>query len=71
MAARERKVDAWLCTIDKTCNRDIDDDDDDHDDHHADNHNDEDCPPGMIGGVPFEPSAKPTVAPRSGRPAPI
>ena len=75
VAARERKVDAWLCTIDKTCNRDVDhhDDDDGHnnDDNDDNNHNDEDGPPGRIGGVPFEPSAKPTVAPRLGRPAPI
>ena len=31
VAAKERKVEAWLCTIDKTCNDD-DDDGDDNDD---------------------------------------
>ena len=58
-------MDAWLCTIDKTCSHDIDDHDididiDDHNDHDGDdddndNYNDEGWPPGTIGGVPFEP----------------
>ena len=29
VAAKERKVEAWLCTIDKTCNDDDDEDDSD------------------------------------------
>ena len=33
VAAKERKVEAWLCTIDKTCNDDDDEDDNDDLDH--------------------------------------
>ena len=33
VAAKERKVEAWLCTIDKTCNDDDDGDDIDDLDH--------------------------------------